>query len=504
MAEGGGRDHNRGGFDQNRQAGGYRTDRDGNAGGYGGQMDRDGESASSRADESRDWGASKKHMPWQAGQHYGDERRGNRANDQELPSRADEVDNWSSLKKFVISQGLDRKALPPHSEERKGGFEEGAGPRIVSRADEAGSWGAGKKFVSGEREGTDLVHKSGGMPQVDESRPVERPRLILLPRSQIVDASVPSAIPSKETPVGKGSEILESDPSMPDIQLPKPKPRSNPFGAARPREEILAEKGQDWRKFEAELENREREIRNSLPSTPDGAPQRWTRLPLKYEPHGQGRENSRPSSSHSSRPQTPDLSAQLGTKSRAKVNPFGDAKPREILLEEKGKDWRRIDFELEHRSVERLDTEEETKLKKEIKALEELLNNNIESRNEKIMYGVLNEKAEKEGGMKLNVKEELIHKEKELEDLTRALDDKIRYSQRSVDRPPSRGGHSDSGRTSEPSRPSSRAGRSDFGRGIEPANFPKGIDIWIRPTAGSDLNRPLTYRDRDRRTFERW
>ncbi|KAJ7547815.1 hypothetical protein O6H91_08G105200 [Diphasiastrum complanatum] len=368
----------------------------------------------------------------------------------------------------------------------------------------AGSWGAGKKFVSGEREGTDLVHKSGGMPQVDESRPVERPRLILLPRSQIVDASVPSAIPSKETPVGKGSEILESDPSMPDIQLPKPKPRSNPFGAARPREEILAEKGQDWRKFEAELENREREIRNSLPSTPDGAPQRWTRLPLKYEPHGQGRENSRPSSSHSSRPQTPDLSAQLGTKSRAKVNPFGDAKPREILLEEKGKDWRRIDFELEHRSVERLDTEEETKLKKEIKALEELLNNNIESRNEKIMYGVLNEKAEKEGGMKLNVKEELIHKEKELEDLTRALDDKIRYSQRSVDRPPSRGGHSDSGRTSEPSRPSSRAGRSDFGRGIEPANFPKGIDIWIRPTAGSDLNRPLTYRDRDRRTFERW
>ncbi|KAJ7547812.1 hypothetical protein O6H91_08G105200 [Diphasiastrum complanatum] len=353
MAEGGGRDHNRGGFDQNRQAGGYRTDRDGNAGGYGGQMDRDGESASSRADESRDWGASKKHMPWQAGQHYGDERRGNRANDQELPSRADEVDNWSSLKKFVISQGLDRKALPPHSEERKGGFEEGAGPRIVSRADEAGSWGAGKKFVSGEREGTDLVHKSGGMPQVDESRPVERPRLILLPRSQIVDASVPSAIPSKETPVGKGSEILESDPSMPDIQLPKPKPRSNPFGAARPREEILAEKGQDWRKFEAELENREREIRNSLPSTPDGAPQRWTRLPLKYEPHGQGRENSRPSSSHSSRPQTPDLSAQLGTKSRAKVNPFGDAKPREILLEEKGKDWRRIDFELEHRSVER-------------------------------------------------------------------------------------------------------------------------------------------------------
>ncbi|KAJ7523334.1 hypothetical protein O6H91_18G047500 [Diphasiastrum complanatum] len=63
------------------------------------------------------------------------------------------------------------------------------------------------------------------MPQLDESRPVERPHLILLPGSQIVDVSIPSAISSKETPVGKGSEIVESHPSMPDIQLSKPKPR---------------------------------------------------------------------------------------------------------------------------------------------------------------------------------------------------------------------------------------------------------------------------------------
>ena len=40
-------------------------------------------------------------------------------------------------------------------------------------------------------------------------------------------------------------------------------------------------------------------------------------------------------------------------KSRPKVNPFGDAKPREVLLEEQGKDWRKLDRELEHRGVDR-------------------------------------------------------------------------------------------------------------------------------------------------------
>ena len=41
-------------------------------------------------------------------------------------------------------------------------------------------------------------------------------------------------------------------------------------------------------------------------------------------------------------------------KPRPKVNPFGDAKPREVLLEEKGLDWRKIDLDLEHRRVDRL------------------------------------------------------------------------------------------------------------------------------------------------------
>lgn len=43
----------------------------------------------------------------------------------------------------------------------------------------------------------------------------------------------------------------------------------------------------------------------------------------------------------------------MEVKPKPKVNPFGDAKPREVLLEEKGLDWKKIDLELEHRRVDR-------------------------------------------------------------------------------------------------------------------------------------------------------
>ncbi|WZZ36202.1 hypothetical protein YC2023_019603 [Brassica napus] len=58
---------------------------------------------------------------------------------------------------------------------------------------------------------------------------------------------------------------------------------------------------------------------------------------------------------------------------RRKVNPFGDAKPREVLLEEQGKDWRKMDMELEHRRVDRPETEEEKMLKEEIEELRKKL-----------------------------------------------------------------------------------------------------------------------------------
>ncbi|KHN06544.1 hypothetical protein glysoja_010888 [Glycine soja] len=106
--------------------------------------------------------------------------------------------------------------------------------------------------------------------------------------------------------------------------------KANPFGAARPREQVLAEKGLDWKKMDSEIETK-----------------KTSRPPSSH--------SSRPSSAQSNRSEGPGLQGtDAVVKSRPKVNPFGDAKPREAVLGERGMDWRKIDLELEHRSVDRL------------------------------------------------------------------------------------------------------------------------------------------------------
>ena len=47
----------------------------------------------------------------------------------------------------------------------------------------------------------------------------------------------------------------EAEPAS-EIAKPESKPRANPFGAARPREVLLQERGQDWRKIDMQLEIR--------------------------------------------------------------------------------------------------------------------------------------------------------------------------------------------------------------------------------------------------------
>jgi hypothetical protein len=54
-----------------------------------------------------------------------------------------------------------------------------------------------------------------------------------------------------------------------------------------------------------------------------------------------------PRSSQFSRPGSASL------KPGPKVNPFGNAKPREVILQEKGRDWRKIDLDKEHRRIDR-------------------------------------------------------------------------------------------------------------------------------------------------------
>ncbi|KAK8937813.1 hypothetical protein KSP40_PGU006879 [Platanthera guangdongensis] len=189
--------------------------------------------------------------------------------------RADEADSWASTKKFTPTLDSDRQ--------ERHGFIRNVG---ASKADGVDNWSIGKKFI---------------------------------------------APPPPKTHYGFGSGFRDSDPdsvSRPDPPLT----RTSPFGAARPREEVLAEKGLDWRKMETEIE-----LKKGLSSASS--------------------QSSRPSSVQSSRPgsSVSHLSGEGASPSPRppKVNPFGNAKPREIILEEKGMDWRKIDLDLEHRGVDR-------------------------------------------------------------------------------------------------------------------------------------------------------
>ncbi|CAM6014580.1 unnamed protein product, partial [Sphagnum balticum] len=211
-----------------------RRDRGGFGGGFAGERDREGGGGFGR-DRERDDG----------------------------PSRADEDDKWGASKKFVPSQGVERGG------DRGGGYEEDrrsgrvSDRDLPSRADEVDNWGSNKKFVPSAPAG--------------EPRVSERPRLKLQPRTVPVDTFSPPPAPlASET---NGEKVLHP---VPDDLLTEEqhqstqtmKPRPNPFGQARPREEVLAEKGQDWRKIDASLETHRESFR---------------------------RPGSRPSSSHSSR-----------------------------------------------------------------------------------------------------------------------------------------------------------------------------------------------------------
>ncbi|KAF8378212.1 hypothetical protein HHK36_029550 [Tetracentron sinense] len=237
---------------------------------------------------------------------FDDERRGSssRASDFDQPSRADEVENWATTKKPPPLTSTDSGRNDRYSP-----LGSGSGSGSGSRSEEVDNWGIGKRsvpgrstsFGSGFRDSApDSDRRSWGGPGGGGGGGGERQRLILDP------------------PRG---EVALNEP----VKSSKP----SPFGAARPREEVLAEKGLDWKKVDSEIEIR----KTSRPTSS---------------------HSSRPSSSQSSRPESPAPQVLEGaSKARPKVNPFGDAKPREVLLQEQGKDWRKIDLELEHRRVER-------------------------------------------------------------------------------------------------------------------------------------------------------
>ncbi|KAL1539303.1 eukaryotic translation initiation factor 4B1-like [Salvia divinorum] len=355
-----------------------------------------------------------------------DGRRGppqqSRVSEFDQPSRADEVDNWASMKK--------RTFLPDHDsrESRPGGKYSSLGGSTggASRADEVDDWASMKKPVS--------------QPQPQQPRNssfgsgFSRPETDRWTRNESFGSgfSKPESDRwgrSEQNPSLSLSSLKIEDGEA--VKVNKP----NPFGAARPREEVLAEKGLDWKKLDLEVEEKKQSVSGG----------------------------SRPTSSHSSGLETPQVSGSeapfaLGgtgealVRQKPKVNPFGDAKPREVLLEEKGLDWKKIDLKLDRR-VDRPESEEEKNLKEEIEQLKKEL-------------------LQKTGDEEAGVQDQINKKEQELELLVSQLDDKVRYSQRNFerqspgaaqgagfnDRPPSRTGFHE-GRSGFLDRPPSAPGQ---------------------------------------------
>ncbi|CAK9153654.1 unnamed protein product [Ilex paraguariensis] len=182
------------------------------------------------------------------------------------PSRADEIDDWAKAKKSTVGNGFERRERG----ERGGFFSDSQ-----SRADDSESWVSNKSFVPSEgrrfcatggggasdnwgrkreEEGRRFGAASSAFDSIRERRGGQetalnansdnwgkkreegsggtRPRLNLQPRS---------------LPVGDGQQI-----GTESVMKPK---GSNPFGDARPREEVLKEKGKDWKETEEKLES---------------------------------------------------------------------------------------------------------------------------------------------------------------------------------------------------------------------------------------------------------
>ncbi|XP_008796969.2 eukaryotic translation initiation factor 4B2-like [Phoenix dactylifera] len=405
-------------LEHGRLGGGFRNYGGGSRGGFPGRRSDDGEGSWSGAGGGR--------------RSYGgfdeEPRRGPpaRVSDLDLRSRADEVDNWAIGKKSFAPAPIDSGRSDRYSSLGSGGS---------SRAVEVDNWAAGKKplpsrypsFGSGFRDSRspsdfDRWGRTGGGPLPNNE---ERPRLILDP---------------PKGDVGAPSEPVRTRPS--------------PFGFARPREEVLAKKGVDWMKIDSEIDS----IKASRPTSS---------------------HSSRPSSAQSSRPGSPGSQAAAAAdeapKSRPKVNPFGDAKPREVLLQERGKDWRKIDLELEHCSVDRPETDEEKMLRIEINHLKALTNETEQNQNGK--------SAQLSAEDLSSLHEQILSKERDLEMLIRHLDDKVRFGQRATSniRPSSGAGSSDSSST----RPPSQSGLSEESRSIDFTDRPRSRggmgDIWSRP-----------------------
>ncbi|URE02186.1 Eukaryotic translation initiation factor 4B [Musa troglodytarum] len=181
-------------------------------GGAGGGSNRD--LLPSRADEIDDWGAAKKSVAL--------ERRemGGGGSFFDSQSRADESDRW-----------ISNKSTAPPAEGRRiggggGGFEMFKREGSNSGGADSETWGRKKDFGDSDTWRREDEIGSGG-----------RRRLVLQPRS---------------LPLSNGEQVQGKQDEGSTTE--KKSRGSNPFGQARPREEVLADKGQDWKQIDEKLE----------------------------------------------------------------------------------------------------------------------------------------------------------------------------------------------------------------------------------------------------------
>lgn len=230
-------------LDRNRLGGGFRN--------YGsnGTYERNNRYSSGDDSSNSKWGSSR----------VSDEnRRGGFGSDRGdsgkefTTSRADEVDNWASTKKPMAGNGFERR-------DRGVGFSDSQS----SKADESESWVSNKSNVpsDGRRFGANggfdrerrggFAASGGGADSDNWGRKKEEGGNTTTGGS--VGGRLKLNLQPRTLPVsdGKSSEVLG---------IAAKSKSSNPFGEARPREEVLAEKGHDWKKLDEQLESKIKEV----------------------------------------------------------------------------------------------------------------------------------------------------------------------------------------------------------------------------------------------------
>ncbi|KAL2477031.1 Uncharacterized protein Fot_46045 [Forsythia ovata] len=254
-------------------------------------------------------------------------------------SRADETDNWASGKKLTVGNGFERR-------ERGGFFSDSQ-----SQADESDNWGSNKAFVPSEprrydrRGGFGLESNNGGADtdswvkkKEEDGRKIGGAFDSLRERRGGVESDgADSEAWGRKREEGSGGIGSRPRLNLQPRTLPAGegqkgengvKSKGNPFGEARPREEVLIEKGQDWKEIEGKQgENGVRSKGNN----PFGEARPREEVLIEKgqdwkEIEGQKGEN--------------------GVKSKGN-NPFGEARPREEVLMQKGQDWKEIEEKLE-------------------------------------------------------------------------------------------------------------------------------------------------------------